>query len=188
MPSTPDPFTPVAHLQLVHLADLIADAAERVHKKTEKAIESAMKRATGWDAWAPVFSREMERYVAAVLNPTFSTYSKALREECGRHGHEMRENDTPSELLYHLNALAVGDTDTAPLPTSPRHHALGDFHDRHHQVTLPVSVVFVAIAIINANLPAVACRGRTMARQRQAVAGNAHEGQAGKSLAGDRRR
>ena len=55
------------------------DASDRVHKKTDKAIEAAKKKhegnAVGFTAWTNVFCSEQSHFAAVCLGPVFATYA-----------------------------------------------------------------------------------------------------------------
>ncbi len=132
-------FAVKEHLQLSHFSDLIADAAERVHTKTAKAIDANVKKFAenpqGWTAWCNTFTAEQCSYATVAVTPALKTYAnlsgksvdgladrsgKRYSRELGQHliaiGH--KTESTPPDLAAIVIALEGGSN--GPDPTAPK--------------------------------------------------------------------
>ena len=94
------------------LGPLFADAAARVGKKTEKAVE-AHRGKDGWTPWANVFAGEQAKYAAEAVGPILDTYSKMTGQSLEGRAKIVGEK-YGLELRRHFAAIGRGEPSKAP--------------------------------------------------------------------------
>ncbi len=105
---------------LATFAGLIADAAHRVHRKTEKAVANAMAKhdqgkAEGWIPFANYFAEDQALYTATAVTPILSTFAAVagIEMDSGHHGKQIG-GQYAGALKAHLYAIAKSEATQVP--------------------------------------------------------------------------
>jgi hypothetical protein len=105
------------HIRLSHFAEMVQDAADRVHKKTEKLIAYGQGKhkdnAQGWATWCIECVAGQTHYAATALAPVLSVYANLSGKSAAGIADKAAKT-YGHELAGHLAAIGHGTASTAP--------------------------------------------------------------------------